>query len=233
MNQIELNVSEVTGRAWELSKKHGLVIAVVIFACYMIANIFQSFGFPWQSYFESIAENGTRAFESMAESMGRMYGMQILSGLVQAILMTGILNAVIGLTNGTAKDFSLSAFKMPVTNYVYYFIVHILYSIIVCIGFMLCIIPGIFLAVRLLFAPVHVLTHPEDGISGAFEKSWKMTEGNFWSLFLLGLLAFLICIGGLMCCCIGVYFASAMAYFMMAVAYYTLNPAPVAPVEEA
>lgn len=49
-----------------------------------------------------------------------------------------------------------------------------------------------------------------------------MTKGNFWNLFLLGLLAMLICVAGFLCCCVGLYFAEAMVYFMLAVAYFTL-----------
>ena len=222
MNQIELNVSEVTGRAWELAKKHGLIIAVVIFVAGMISGGIQHMGFPWQSYFEAIAENDTDAMLAIAESVGGFSFLQILSSIITIVITAGIMNTVLSLTNGSLKSFDIAGFKMPVMNYVNYVVVNILLGIIIVIGCFLCIIPGIFLAVRLQFVGIHVLQHPEDGISGAFEKSWKMTKGNFWNLFLLGVLAVLICIGGLMCCCIGVYFAEAMIYFMFAVAYFTL-----------
>jgi uncharacterized membrane protein len=126
------------------------------------------------------------------------------------------------LTSGEATQFNLNGFKMPVKKYIYYVVVQILVSIITGIGLCLCIIPGIYLAVRLQFVAICTLHHPEDGISGAFERSWKMTKGNFWNLFLLGVLAVLINIAGLLCCCIGVYFTSAMVYFMQTVAYFTL-----------
>lgn len=222
MNQIELNVSEVTGRAWELAKKHGIIIAGLIFVSGMISGGIQNLGFPWQSYFEAIAENDADAMLAIAESAGGFSFLQILSSIITIVITAGIMNSVILLTCGKMGSFDIAGFKMPVMNYVNYFVVSLLGSILIVIGCCLCLIPGIFIAVRLIFANLHILAHPEDGISGAFEKSWKMTKGNFWNLFLLGVLAVLICIGGFMCCCIGVYFAGAMIYFMMAVAYFTL-----------
>jgi len=222
MNQIELNVSEVTGRAWELAKKHGIIVAVIILVAGMLTGSIQSLGFPWESYFEAIADNDSDKILAIAESTGGFSFLQILSSIITIVITAGIMNTILRLTNGSLKSFDIDGFKMPVMNYVLYVAAQILVSIIIVIGCFLCIIPGIYLAVRLQFVGTHLLVHPEDGFNGAFEKSWNMTKGNFWNLFLLGVLAVLICIGGLMCCCIGVYFAEAMVYFMLAVAYFML-----------
>lgn len=222
MNKIELNVSEVTGRAWELAKKHGIIIALFILVAGMVNGGIQNMGFPWQSYFEAIAENDTDAMLAIAESAGGFSIFQLLGSIISNIILMGVMNTVLLLTCGKMSSTDISGFKMPVMNYVNCLIVQFLVGIIIVIGCLLCIIPGIFLAVRLHFAWIHVLQHPEDGISGAFEKSWNMTKGNFWNLFLLGLLSILICIAGFICCCIGVYFAEAMIFFMLAVTYFTL-----------
>lgn len=232
MNQIELNVSEVAGKAWELTKKHGLILAVIILVFGLLTSSLSNIGFPWGSYFEAISENDTDAMLRVVESAGGFNALSILTSIISIIVYAGIMNIVIQITNGTMGKFDISGFKMPLMNYVYYTVGSIAVSIIIVAGSMLCIIPGIFLAVRLVFVPTHLLAHPEDGVMGAFSKSWEMTKGNFWNLFLLGLLACLICILGVICCCVGLYFAEAMILFMLAVAYYTLNTTPVAPVEE-
>lgn len=223
MNQIDLNVSEVTGRAWELSKKHGLIIAVVLLAAGLITQALSSAGFPWGAYFEAIANNDQDSLMDIANSMNSLNAMSILSSIVTMAITAGLFGIVLKITKGSMTQFDLSGFKMPAMTYINYILASIAVSIIVLIGTCFCIIPGVYLGVRLLFVGSHILEHPEDGFSGAFEKSWNMTKGNFWNLFLLGLLAILICIAGILCCCIGVYFAEAMIYFMLAVAYFTLN----------
>lgn len=222
MNQIELNVSEVTGRAWELSKKQGLIIAVVLLVASLISQSLSTLGFPWGPYFEAITENDPEAMQDVLSSMNSLNALGLISSIVTIAITAGILGIVMKMTKGSMTQFDLSGFKMPVMTYVNYILASIAVSIIVFIGTCFCIIPGIFLGVRLLFVGCHILEHPEDGFTGAFEKSWNMTKGNFWNLFLLGLLAVLICVAGFLCCCVGIYFAEAMIYFMLAVAYFTL-----------
>ena len=50
-------------------------------------------------------------------------------------------------------------------------------------GFFLCVIPGIWLGIRLLLAPsVTVVLEGRWGSAG-LSRSWRLTEGNFWSIF--------------------------------------------------
>jgi hypothetical protein len=81
MNQIELNVSEVTSRAWELSKKQGLIIAVVLLAAQLISQSLSTIGFPWGPYFEAIAENDPDAMQYVLSSMGSYNALGILSSI--------------------------------------------------------------------------------------------------------------------------------------------------------
>lgn len=63
----------------------------------------------------------------------------------------------------------------------------IVFSILVGIGFLLLIIPGIYLTVALYFWFVHVAV--EDGNwAKAFQKSWDLTRDNQWSLLGLGVI---------------------------------------------
>jgi len=72
------------------------------------------------------------------------------------------------------------------------FIATLAYSVLVGIGFLLLIVPGIYLLVRLgLFAPAAVL-----GDGFGISESWKLTKGKFWDIFVLYLLIFLMSIIG-------------------------------------
>lgn len=222
MKKIELNVSEVTSKAWELTKKHGLIIAVVLLAFSLITSSVSMMGFPWGEYLEAVSENDTEAMLAISESMGNTGVLSLLMGLISTILSAGILNIVLQISKGTMSNFNLSGFKMPIMTYVNFILAALAVGVIVAIGTFLCIIPGIYLGVRLLLVPMHILDHPEDGLGGAFKHSWEATKGNFWGLLLLVILYILIGLLGLLCCCVGMFFAAAMGYFMLAVVYLTL-----------
>lgn len=83
---------------------------------------------------------------------------------------------------------------------------YLIASIVVCIGvsvgFVLLILPGIYLSVRWYMFP-WVLVDKGVGPFEALRQSWEMTRGSFWNLFLLGFLLCLINILGTMALLIG------------------------------
>ena len=222
MSNIKLNISDVTNKAWELAKKHGLIVAVVILAVGLISQSFGLVGFPWSAYMEAIAENNAEALEAMTDGMGALSALSILGGLVSIVATAGVINIVLKLTKGTMKSFDLEGFKMPFKTYANFVAATIITAIIISLGTVLCIIPGIFLAARLSLVPVYLIDNPDAGVGEAINHSWEHTKGNFWNLVGLGLVYVLLCIAGLVCCCVGVYFAQAIGYFMITVTYLTL-----------
>ena len=222
MNNITLSISDVTSKAWELAKKHGLILAVVIFAVGAITQSIGLIGFPWGAYLGAIAESDADALLAMADSMGAMSALSIVGGLLSIVATAGIINIVLKLTKGTMKSFDLVGFKMPFKTYANFVAATFITAIIISLGTVLCIIPGIFLAARLSLVPVYLIDNPDADIVDAINHSWEHTKGNFWNLFGLGLVYVLLCIAGLVCCCVGVYFAQAIGYFMITVTYFTL-----------
>ena len=219
MNNIEINISDIVSRAWELTKKHGIVIAVLIFAVSVISNLGASMSFPWKEYMHVIQSNDPELIREFGESMPGYNFTQLLSSLIMTIASVGFLNMALMLVKNSDAKISFNAFKLPLNTYALYIATSIVYSIITVLGSMLCLIPGIFLAVRLMFAPIRMIEHPEDGFIESFKYSWRATQGNFWNLFLLGLLSFVFCILGFMACCIGIYFAYALIMFIFVIAY--------------
>ena len=67
------------------------------------------------------------------------------------------------------------------------FVVSIIYGLAVGIGTVLFVIPGIFLAVSLVFAQPAVILE-DAGVIEALERSWSLTSGNRLKLFGLGVL---------------------------------------------
>ena len=74
--------------------------------------------------------------------------------------------------------------------------------LVVTIGFLLLILPGIYLSVRWYLFP-WVLVDKGVGPFEALRQSWEMTRGSFWNLFLLGFLLCVINILGTMALLIG------------------------------
>ena len=124
-------------------------------------------------------------------------------------------------------------FKNARHTYLYYLGVNIVYSLIVTIGCLFCVLPGIFLAVRLMFAPMIAINHPELTFSEAFTRSWQMTKGHFWKLIGLYLLVILLNILGIICCCVGYLLTIVITYMMYGYAYKLLYPVEPEPVVEA
>ena len=224
MSNITLSISEVISKAWKLATKHGFVIAAIILLIITITQTMGYIGFPWVDYVKAIAQEDPEAMlEALTQNIGGMIVLSIVGWLISMAGYTGLLNIVLKITKGSMKSFDLSGFKMPIKTYLNYLIATIIMSIIVAIGTVCCFIPGIFLAARLSLVPAYLLEHPDEGIGEAIEQSWKMTKGNFWNIFGLGAIYVLFCLIGLLCCCIGVYFAQAIGYFMIAVVYFTLS----------
>ena len=93
-------------------------------------------------------------------------------------------------------------------NYWNAVIANIVVGVIVGIGIMMLIVPGIIFACRLAFVPYLVVDEEMD-VMDALRVSWDMTRGYGWQIFLMGIIAFFVVILGLIFFIVGV-FVSAM-----------------------
>ncbi len=232
MEQNKLNLSEVFNSAWALTKKHGIIVAIFVF---VISLIVQSISFLFAPAGMAFDPNDVKSADDVLAfitALNASNSASIISSLIQSILTAGVINMVFGFVLGRINEASLSVFQMPFQKYLNYFAVSLIVGFAVVIGTMLCIIPGIYLGVRLQYASYHIMEHTEDGIMGAIKKSWELTKTDFFTHFLLGLACFGCIILGLICCCIGMYFAAAFVYFVYVIAYLTLignNPSETTP----
>jgi len=80
---------------------------------------------------------------------------------------------------------------------------NIIVGIIVGIGILMLIIPGIIFACRLAFVP-YLIIDREMEVTEALNKSWEMTKGYGWNIFFMGFLAIWIVVLGLLALVFGV-----------------------------
>jgi uncharacterized membrane protein len=87
------------------------------------------------------------------------------------------------------------------------FVTNLLLQIGVGIGFVLCIVPGVILALGWAAAIPLVV---DRGISGvdALKESWRLTTGQKANLFVYYLLSVLVAIAGFAACCVGIFVAT-------------------------
>src|SRR5690606_16193257 len=71
-------------------------------------------------------------------------------------------------------------------QYVTFLLLSIALAIVLGIGFMLLIIPGVILAVLLAFSPMAVAVDGL-GVGDALKRAWDLGLKHFWTIFLVGL----------------------------------------------
>ncbi len=113
-------------------------------------------------------------------------------------------------------------------NYWNAVLANLLVGIIVVIGFVLIIIPGIIFACKLAFVPYLVVDRKMEVIE-AVKTSWRMTNGHAGQVFLIGLLGIPIAIAGLICFGVGIIISIMWITAAMASLYHAVSSSSEAP----
>jgi len=94
-------------------------------------------------------------------------------------------------------------------------------TVIIIIGFLMLIVPGIIFACRLAFVPFLVIDQKMEALD-ALKASWAMTKGHGWTIFFMGLLAFFIIIAGLLVLIFGVLISAMWISAAFAILYHSV-----------
>lgn len=215
------SISKCVGGAWDLTTKHWImcVVYLVILVLTSLISGSTSSANMLNNYENMTPEELMKAYAAMFN--GSFYIRGIFAGTVQYVLYAGFYKMALNGYNGLPVN--TTAYKLPVMTYVKFTVGILVYSILAGVGTLLCVIPGIIVAIRFLFVPFILLEEPETEFIDAFKKSWEMTAGRFWSLLWLLILILLINIVGFACCCVGFIFTMVMTVFMEVIAYYQLK----------
>ncbi len=103
-------------------------------------------------------------------------------------------------------------------------IAYVILGILVVIGLILFVIPGIYLAVSYMFVALIVWFGNETGWE-ALEKSRKIISKKWWDYFLFALLLFVLNMAGLLALGIGIFITIPISYIAVYVAYREVFPA--------
>ena len=92
-----------------------------------------------------------------------------------------------------------------------YFCISALFGLVVLIGLVLFIVPGIYFYTKYWFA-LYIYADKKGGIMEAFAESAKLTDGVKMQLFFLGIVQLLIVFAGLLALFVGLFVAIPMNY---------------------
>jgi uncharacterized membrane protein len=144
----------------------------------------------------------------------------IVGTLLGMVVTMGIMRMVLRFVDGDRGELvDLFATFPLLVNYV---IATILVSIIVMIGMVFFIIPGIFFGIRLQMY-TWAIVDKQVGPLEALQLSWDMTRGSAWNLILLGLLLGLINMLGLLAIGIGMVVTGPLAMIATGYVYRQLE----------
>lgn len=113
-------------------------------------------------------------------------------------------------------------------NYLNAILAALLVSIIIGIGFLLLIVPGIIFACKLAFVPYLVVDRFMTPVE-AIKESWRLTDGHAWKVFLISLLAIPVCFAGLLFCGVGIFLAMMWVGLAHASLYYAVSSTDLSP----
>ncbi len=113
----------------------------------------------------------------------------LLLGILSVVLtIVALRTFVTDETDQIPREHYSANLLWPTINFIIGFII---FGILVAIGFVLLVIPGLFLLVSLFFWMLYVAVEGENFVD-AFEHSWSLTKGNRLVLFLLGVIVAII-----------------------------------------
>ncbi len=107
-------------------------------------------------------------------------------------------------------------------NYWNAVVANIVVGVIVGLGIVMLIVPGIIFACRLAFVQYLVVDREMD-VMDALRVSWDMTRGHGWQIFLMGFLAIFIVLGGLVLLFVGVFISMMWISAAFAAIYHAVE----------
>ena len=195
-------ISEVFGTSWKHTKSQIWVLVGLFIGFSILSMIVTLFGMPAQG-----------------SIVGRVI-VQIVSLLISCIFMLGYVKNIFQALDGEEPQFS--AYGQQSRKIITYLIANILFSIAVCIGMVLLIIPGIYLYLRLQFFTAFIVEE-DCGIIESLQKSWNMTQGQTLPLFLLLRTMIGTAIVGCILFFVGFFVAVPLIYMMQCYTFRKLN----------
>ncbi len=204
MNKRTFSIKEALGFGWETAKENLgffvmllLVAALIYLIPWSVALLLSERGFLWSSM-----------------------GVSMVDFVLTAIIWMGIIK--ISLNFYDKKESEIEDIVSPYYLFFKYLLASIVYFIIVILGFVLFIVPGIYLAIRLWFFDYFIIDK-EMGPLDSLKSSFHATKGNVLKLLLFLILMGVINILGVLLLVIGLFITIPVTILASVFAYRKLS----------
>lgn len=214
---LEPGVSSSYGNAWKQLWKYPLEVFLIfiIFIVITMPGSFSNFSVSTDKWFDPYALIFLAFFGTVLGIFGTIY-----SVLVSNPVSYGFSYAYLRAARGELPEVKdiFEGFK----TYWNVVLASMVVNIIVCIGFVLLIIPGIIFACKLAFVPFPVIDRKMEAVA-AVRESWRMTDGYAPDVFYIGLLGIPILIGGAICLGVGIIVSCMWINLTLASLYHAVS----------
>ncbi|MCW1888521.1 MAG: hypothetical protein KIH67_003120 [Candidatus Moranbacteria bacterium] len=195
---MNFSATNIIGQAWEVWKKH-IVFTWMILGIMLAVSI----------VFSIINPKGDSALIS------------ILSSLVSLFFELGAIALLLKLVR-TDTEGDIKEIAGQKAIYVQALIATIVFALMLFVGFLLLIIPGVYVAVRFMLLP-YVLVDQKLGWKESLKEASRLSEGNRLNLFGFILLLTLMNFVGALLLLVGLLVTAPVSYIAMTMAYEHLK----------
>ena len=195
----KLIISDLLRKAWQSLRAQIWVLAGLVIG-YTIISLLLTCTMPYVSYPGRAALGLANTFFTLVFALG------YLKNLFQAL-------------DGEEPQFS--AYGQMSRKVFALLFAYILYTVIVALGLVLLIVPGVYVGLRWVFAP-QIIVEENAGALSSLRRSWEITRGTTGQVFKLVLAGCGIMLLGYLALGIGIFLAIPLVHLMMCAAYRQL-----------
>lgn len=208
----KFKIEESFKKGWELTKKHWvtlvaafLITIAISFAIGLVSKLFMA-------AFQSAPETGIYVF------------LQLISIIISLWTGYNLYKMMINMIDDVeVKALDVLYYSKDTANKLLKYIGgSSLLALVVIVGLICFIIPGIYFSVRFMFVPMLIIDK-NMGIMDSFKKSSEMTKGEIWHLIGFAFISFGIIIVGLIALLVGVIPAAILVSLTNVVVYRKLE----------
>lgn len=210
---------DLFGKSYALVRKNLNVYALVyaVPAAMVIAGVIQVIadnqrhGWDWGHAFSSSFFGPNLGSDSSIQTASAILSIVLLFGVIVSYFLAVVLN--LRASEGKKPTFR-SIWNESTSNWLWAKLLGlgILTLLILLVGFILLIVPGVIFLWRLYLAP-YILVDKKTAVFDALSISWNMTKGYAWPIYSIMLFGFVLALTGI------VPIVGALISFALAVAY--------------
>jgi len=213
----ELDIGSCISRSWALVKNNfGPVVGITTLVMLIISGINQLFGL----FTRSVMTDLIVQHKISAGGIFLIFLTIMVSGPIYTIFMAGLFRYYLKLIRGDSAGIgdAFSGFGASIGQLV---LLSLVLNILTLIGYVLCLVPGIYMAVAWFFS-IPLVIDRQMSFWAAMESSRKMVNKHWFLVFAFLLVYGLVSMAGLIACCIGVFVSLPIGLGALMYAYETI-----------